>query len=253
MITLKTLQKWFSLGLATVAALVLCGGVSAASALNSASRPAGHKPIVKLRHGTSSNWSGYAAYGSSGSFSNVSASWQQPAVSCNSQNTYSSYWVGLDGYNTSTVEQLGTEADCSSGSASYYAWFEMYPRWGYYINMSVHPGDNLSASVTYSGAGRYTLKLADTTTGQSFKTVQKLASARRASAEAIVEAPWNSGTLPLANFGTANFSNALANNAPLGGFSNLDPITMLNPYGSKATPSAFDSTKKNFSVAWSTQ
>src|SRR5436190_4132645 len=90
-----------------------------------------HPGIHRLKHGTSSNWSGYAAFGTPGSFNSVSASWVQPSVTCTSKNTYSSYWVGLDGYNSSTVEQLGTEADCSSGAAKYYAWYEMYPHRGY--------------------------------------------------------------------------------------------------------------------------
>lgn len=209
-----------------------------------------HPPIIKLRHGTSSNWSGYAAYNST--FNSVSASWTQPSLKCSSGDGYSSYWVGLDGYNTSTVEQLGTEGDCSGGSASFYAWFEMYPKPGYYINtITVHPGDVFNASVTYSG-GKYTLSLTDVTTNKSFSTSQRMNKAQRASAEAIVEAPWSGGVLPLANFGTANFTNSLANGKALGSYANLDPITMLNPYGMKSTPSAFDtSTLKIFSLTWS--
>ena len=209
-----------------------------------------HHEVHRLKHGTSSNWSGYAAYGSPGSFNSVSANWVQPQVTCDTRTTYSSYWVGLDGYNTNTVEQLGTEADCSSGVAKYYAWYEMYPHWGYYINMQVHAGDSFKASVTAQSRNYYQLKITDVTTGRSFSTTQRL-NAQRASAEVVVEAPWSNGTLPLANFGTANFTNAQANSLPLGGFSSLDPITMLNPDGSKATPQAFDSTKQNFSVTYS--
>ncbi len=33
-------------------------------------------------------------------------------------NTYSSQWVGIDGVNDSTVEQDGTEADCTGTTAS---------------------------------------------------------------------------------------------------------------------------------------
>lgn len=210
-----------------------------------------HGPHIKGRNGTSSNWSGYAAYGSNGSFNSVSASWTQPSVSCTNTNTYSSYWVGLDGYNNSTVEQLGTESDCSSGQPSYYAWFEMYPKRGYYINMTIHAGDQISASVTYSGQNRYALSLTNVTTNKSFSTTQKTASGRRASAEVVVEAPYSGGTLPLANFGQASFTDALANNSPMGNFPNLDPITMINPYGMRATPTAFDVTKRNFQVNWS--
>jgi len=213
---------------------------------------AGHRPIVRLRQGTSSNWSGYAAYGAAGRFTSVAGSWTQPAVSCTAQNRYSSYWVGLDGYNTSTVEQLGTEGDCVNGAPRYYAWFEMYPRPGSLIGLTVTPSHTYSASVTAQGRGYFALRLADVTAGRTFSTVEKLNSAQGASAEVIVEAPSSGGILPLANFGTANFTASTANGVPLGSFApNLDPITMLNPYGMKATPSGFDATKKNFQVTWS--
>src|SRR5438034_9847787 len=64
----------------------------------------GHPPIIRVRQGTSTNWSGYAASGAPGSFTSASASWTQPAGTWTSQNTASSYWVGLDGYNTKTGE-----------------------------------------------------------------------------------------------------------------------------------------------------
>ena len=131
----------------------------------------------------------------------------------------------------------------------------MYPRRSFPITLTVTPGDTMNAAVTYLGSGNYRLALANQTTGQSFSTVQKLGSARRTSAEVIVEAPWNGGTLPLANFGTAGFTDATANGQALGGFAdvNLDPITMLNLYGMKSTPSLFDSTNRSFTVSWSAQ
>lgn len=212
----------------------------------------GHPPIIRLRQGTSSNWSGYAAYGAAGSFSSVAGSWTQPAVSCTAQNRYSSYWVGLDGYNTSTVEQLGTEGDCVSGAPRYYAWFEMYPRRSSLIGLTVTPSHTYSASVVAQGRGDFSLQLTDATTGASFSTVEKLNSAGRASAEAVVEAPSGGQVLPLANFGAASFAGVTVNGAPIGSFApNLDPITMVNPYGMKATPSTLDSTGKRFSVTWS--
>ncbi|HSX17932.1 MAG TPA: G1 family glutamic endopeptidase [Candidatus Saccharimonadales bacterium] len=245
---MKSVYRWTSRILVVFTIFFLSSANSVALAASPHSHTA---PNIRLRHGTSSNWSGYAAYGSNGNFNSVSATWTQPAVQCNSQSTYSSYWVGLDGYNNSTVEQLGTEGDCSGGNASYYAWYEMYPHPGYYANITVHAGDVFNASVTYRNGGQYTLTLTDVSTGKAFSTTQRMSQAKRASAEVVVEAPWSGGTLPLANFGTAGFTNSLANNQPLGGFSSLDPITMLNPYGMKATPSGFDTTKKNFSISWS--
>ena len=70
-----------------------------------------------LAHGignsTSANWSGYAATG--GGFTSVAADWTEPGVTCGSQTSYASFWIGLDGDGSNTVEQIGTEADCSGG------------------------------------------------------------------------------------------------------------------------------------------
>ena len=73
----------------------------------------------------STNWSGYA--GTTGTYTSVSASWTQPAGICSRGDQYAAFWVGLDGYTSSTVEQTGSEVDCVGRTAQYYAWYEMYP------------------------------------------------------------------------------------------------------------------------------
>ena len=52
---------------------------------------------------TSTNWAGYAAAGQPGQFTSVSSSWTQPTVTCSNQQTFSSFWVGLDGDRKSVV------------------------------------------------------------------------------------------------------------------------------------------------------
>jgi hypothetical protein len=222
--------------------------VSAGAGAAVAASPVG-APIVGLRHSTSSNWSGYAAYNQT--FSSVSATWTQPSVSCGSQNTYSAFWAGLDGYNSNSVEQTGTEADCSNGAATYYSWYEMYPHPSYYAGVTVVPGHSYTATVSYSG-GVFTLTLTDNSqSGNSFTTRQRLNSAKRTSAEAIVEAPYSGGILPLANFGTANFSASYANGAKsLGSFSPLDRINMSDPNGGTATPGSISTSTGAFSVTY---
>ncbi len=82
---------------------------------------------------SSTNWSGYAAATSlddpqSGSVTAVSGSWIVPTVTATSSRgtTYSSVWVGIDGYSNSTVEQIGTEQDVVNGTPEYSVWWEMY-------------------------------------------------------------------------------------------------------------------------------
>ena len=78
-----------------------------------------HGPMHRITNSSSSNWSGYAVTGSR--FTSVSASWTEPTARC-SGTAYSSFWVGLDGDTSNTVEQTGTDADCSGSAPQYYAW-----------------------------------------------------------------------------------------------------------------------------------
>jgi hypothetical protein len=97
-----------------------------------------------------------------------------------------------------------------------------------------------------TGHGNFQLSIQDLSTGASFTTNQKLPNAQLASAEAIVEAPWSGGVLPLANFGTVGFSNVTVNNQLL---TSADEITMVNASGTvKAQPSPLSG--GNFSVTW---
>ena len=58
-------------------------------------------------HVKSYNWAGYDATGRR--FVSVRATWLQPPLQAvPSALTYASFWVGLDGDGSSTVEQTGT-------------------------------------------------------------------------------------------------------------------------------------------------
>jgi hypothetical protein len=204
-------------------------------------------PLTHAFHSTSGNWSGYAATGKT--FTSVSATWTQPAVTCGSQTTYSSFWVGIDGDGSNSVEQTGTEADCSGGSPIYSSWYEMYPKYPVNFSDTVRPGDVFHASVTYGGSGHFTLVLSDQTAGWSHTVNASMRRPALASAEVIAEAPSsNTGTLPLADFGSVAFSSSTANGVSLASLS-PDPITMASGGTTKAVPSSISS-GGNFSVAW---
>ena len=199
---------------------------------------------------TSENWSGYAAAGPPGTFTSVSSSWTEPAVTCGAQQTFSSFWVGLDGDGTQSVEQTGTEADCNNGAASFQGWFEMFPNAPVIYNNPVAPGDAMRASVVANGGGAFTLTLSDQTQGWTQTTGQTSTTAQLASAEIIAEAPSDmSSTLPLSNFGMVNFADAMINNAALAGAGPTE-LTMVSAAGAaEATPSAITSSD-DFSVTW---
>src|SRR5438093_13582912 len=100
----------------------------------------------------STNWSGFAVTGSG--VTDAKGSWTVPSVTCSSSTTYSSYWVGIDGYSSNTVEQTGTDSDCSSGHGVYYAWYEFYPNPSITIGgFTVLPRDKISPEVSFRDGG----------------------------------------------------------------------------------------------------
>ena len=183
--------------------------------------PARTHPGARNATTTSTNWSGYAATGNNGAFSSISASWVEPTGICRSGQQYSSFWVGLDGYNSNSVEQTGSEVDCSGRTPQYYSWYEMYPAYPVNFSNAVRPGDHFTGSVTFTGGSSFTLKLSDTTRGWSHTVTKTLSGAARSSAEVIAEAPCctaSGGILPLADFGKVSFSGSTANGATLSTF-----------------------------------
>jgi hypothetical protein len=211
------MMKHFSLGrrmmaLVAVSTATALGGVSAFTGATASALAA------NTRGEQSQNWAGYIVHDKDGqSFSSVSGSWTEPAVSPESGDGYSAFWVGLGGTspNSRALEQIGTAGSVVDGKADYSAWYELVPAPETELSLAIHPGDRLSASVTVAG-GRVTLWLADRTTGQSLSKMLRTQRSDTSSAEWIAEAPSRvtpgDGTqvLPLANFGTVTFTNATA-------------------------------------------
>jgi hypothetical protein len=212
--------------------------------------PPGESPgLAPAGTTTAANWAGYAATGTK--FSSVSAGWVVPTVTCITGKQLSAAWVGLDGFNSATVEQIGTDSDCAAGAPNYYAWYELFPSAVFILAKPVAPGDRMSASVVATTPTTFALTITDVTKGWTRAFAKTLATAKRSSAEIIQEAPCctaGGNVLPLANFGTINFTNANANGQPIG---NLTPkrINMVAAGVVKATTSAL-TLNRNFSVTW---
>ena len=103
----------------------------------------------------------------------------------------------------------------------------------------------------------YQLSITNNTTGVYFvvpTSYTTVAPAERSSAEWIVEAPSSGKILPLANFGTVNFSacNATGLIYGSGSITNwpADPLTMVDPSGGTATPSKLSADGTAFSVTF---
>jgi hypothetical protein len=226
--------------------LVAACAAPAAPGATAASGDIAGVALSRVANGTSLNWAGYAATGQR--FTSVSASWVQPAVTCTLKPGYSSFWVGLDGDGSGSVEQTGTEADCYAGKATYYGWWEMYPQPEVRYTNRVASGDHMTASVTTDGGGHFTLTISDSTAGWSQVQNRSLAGATLASAEVIAEAPSSGRILPLANFGVVNFKSATVDAQAIGSF-NPDPIEMVSARAVKAVPGPI-SAGTDFAVTW---
>ena len=210
----------------------------------------------------SSNWSGYADMTSG--FSAVNGNWTVPTVSCSATASYSAAWIGIDGATSSTVEQDGTEADCSGGVGSYDAWYEMYGdsavNSGYEVELApssypVSPGDSMTASVTVAN-NVWTLAISDAGSAANphnwqFSTNINFSGAAQSSAEWIIERPemcyiiFGCSLTTLANFGSITFTNATATDngtsGPISATSNAG-IEMVDGTTPIAVPSSLDHT-----------
>jgi Peptidase A4 family len=213
----------------------------------------------------SENWSGYAVTGSSFTF--AKGSWHVPEVDCTkTPNTYSAFWVGIDGWSDKTVEQTGTASDCSGTTAQYYAWYEFYPAGSVVISMPIKAGDVMGASVTYAN-GEFTVGIHNHTTGAEFHKTMAVSGAHRTSAEWIAEAPSNSSgsILPLADFDRANYgedyaadpgtnyaTDSAVNDGPIVDFgADVRAITMVSSGGTtEAVPTALTKDGTSFRVNW---
>ena len=217
-----------------------------------------HHPRVASRqpaHGatgnlgwSSSNWSGYAVTGSG--FTSVTGSWIVPQVTSSRKATYSSSWIGIDGFNNSSLIQTGTEQDWYNGSAHYSAWWEILPAAETPIgSITVQPGDRFSASVSANGGGTWTITITDNTSGQTFTTVQSY-SGPETSAEWIQEAPTVGGRIaPLANYGTTSFDPGTVDGVSPG-LTTADGGVMIQRQTQVSTPSNPDGDADGFNVSY---
>ena len=216
----------FSILFASIVVVTLISVTSAATATTTvAAMPQlpSFDPLQGLRMSTSTNWAGYAVgvnlFGATENktVTDVSGSWVVPAVNMDTTPVgLSVCWVGIDGYSSATVEQIGTTSDALPGATAtsgsvpvYAAWYEMYPRAPVEINMNIYPGDTMWGDVRFIGNGMFLLTIADLTQQELFMTIKTMPGADRSSAEWIVELPGTgSGPAPLADFGKVTFTDA---------------------------------------------
>lgn len=214
----------------------------------SAGRPGGGGSGGSATGWASSNWSGYAESG--GTYTSATASWVVPSVSATRKASYSSAWVGIDGFNDNDLIQTGTESDWYQGSAHYYAWWEILPAAETRISsITVHPGDVMTASITQTSPGQFTISISDNH-GGSF-SIDQAYSGPLSSVEWIEEAPTVGGRIaPLAHYSSPDtFDPGTANGANPRLVAS-DGGVMIQGGAQVSTPSNPDSDTDGFNMAY---
>lgn len=230
------------------------------------------KPMI--REATfSTNWSGFVALTNLKNPKNlsvevVSGAWLVPELTPTPDDSFSSIWVGIDGFISPTVEQIGTEQDWDSVNNVQvnFAWFELFPGPLYAIYLDkahtilfpVNVGDLMGAEVAYVGKDKFHLTIMNFTVG-IFTTIEaKVPGVERNSAQWIVEAPSSAtGILPLADFTEVPFVQCTAKiDGDVGAINDDDwqheKIVMVssstgNP---KAEPTRLRKDGESFIVGW---
>jgi hypothetical protein len=128
--------------------------------------------------------------------------------------------VGLGGSSDAAtgLEQTGTSADCTGSTTTpvFYAWYEILPAGAVRVPLKVRPGDQITTSVNVNGSTTL-VQIKNRTRKTSFTRSLTVATPDLTSAEWIAEAPsacYGGGNrckvVPLANFGSVNFTRAAA-------------------------------------------
>ncbi|WP_304595819.1 G1 family glutamic endopeptidase [Alicyclobacillus sendaiensis] len=193
------------------------------------------------------NWSGYALTG--GHYWDISGNWVVPAVSPSRANSYSSTWIGIDGFSNDDLIQIGTEQNYVDGRPQYFAWWEIRPAHPTEViipSMDIAPGDAMEAQIRRDGHGRWTLALDDLTEDEQFIITQPYAGPG-ASAEWIQEAPEIRGRVStLADYGTLTFVPGTVNGRPPrltpsdGGYMMDDNLILSVPSGPNPVTGGFE-------------
>ena len=238
------------------ASVVGTGAVVAGLPAGSAAGPAiFHHPRIRVAGSgnkaagwASSNWSGYSLTGSG--YSSVTAHWVVQAVSRSHKATYSSEWVGIDGFSNSSLIQTGTESDYYNGAAHYDAWWEILPAAETVIpSIVVSPGDQMSAKITKGSGSSWTITISDMSRNETFSTVQTY-TGPQTSAEWIEEAPSVGGRIaPLANYGQTTFDPGTVNGINPG-LTASDGGVMIQKGIQVSTDSNPDSDTDGFNMAY---
>jgi hypothetical protein len=253
MIPLSRIRLGLVVAVITAATSVLTPVAASASAA-----PATHSAVradSEADAQTSPTWSGYETYAPPATYNEVEASWVQPKADCSKGDGKAVFWIGLDGWWDSTVEQTGSEAVCAGGTPTYSAWWEIYPNNEITSYADpVNAGDHFFARVTSVGNNQYELLLEDTTKhwSEDKDVAGPSGGTANNSAEIIVETPTldDGSYANLPDFGSVTFTGVKVDSEPIGSFAENGAINMVRKNGDVLDTTSALSNENAFTTIW---
>ena len=184
----------------------------------------------------------------------MSGTFQVPQINCNTYYGQSAVaiWVGIDGYGSSDVQQIGVWAECQGWTPSYWTWYEMYPQAAISVNSTVpvYAGNVVTASVVYSN-GVFKMTINNLSNGHSQEYDYSNYGEPLLSTECIVEDPAVGfasiqNSQPLANFGTVTFQSC---NMQASQSISIVQVSILNG-NNQVLAAVIGGNPNNFTVQW---
>jgi hypothetical protein len=193
----------------------------------------------------SSVWSGYAITASA--ITSATGTFTLPRMSCTPWSRSDvAFWVGIDGFNTATVEQTGVDATCGPDGVTYRPWYETFPLPATFIDQPAAAGDHVTATVQRTAPHTYALTLHDVTARWTSTTTQTTQNDQDTTAEWIAER----ASQRVASFRPVLFEQCAANGQAISTYDSATAITlegrrMLVPSSLNTSGNAFHVTSES--------
>ncbi len=135
------------------------------------------------------NWSGYVATSAGGAFSGVTGRFDVPWARHAPAGSTVSQWVGVDGWDSSTLVQAGVDVVAQAhAGALVEPWWEVVPGPQHLATgVMARPGDLVAVTLSRSGPEAWSIALTDQSRQESFSTTVAY-TGPASSAEWVVEA-----------------------------------------------------------------
>ncbi len=209
-------------------------------------------PVLAATTRQSANWAGYDV--EAGPYTAVTGTFTVPVMAPAAGEAAVSAWVGIDGATDgdAALIQAGvalvTNPDMGTPTVSVVPWWEVLPAPATPITtLTVRPGDRVTVQLAQVTAATWRITLADDTAGRSFSITQPY-SAQLASAEWIVEAPFDGNTQQIVALGPYRPAVRFSNLQVAGASRQLTRDVMVQRGAAVSTPSTLSAS--GFQVAY---